>query len=83
MAWAVRAIIGVCLTRGLFVFADLSGSREAIHFRHLHVHENDVKGFVTGQIHSFPSVISDRYAVAHRIEQADHDLLVYEIVFAH
>ena len=68
------------LARGPLVRADGGRRLEAVHLRHLHVHEHHVEAFLRERIERRPAAADHRRHVAGLLEQAQHQLLVDHIV---
>ena len=82
MALAVMATIGV-RRPAAFPLADPRGGREAVHLRHLAVHEHGVVAGARHRLHRFAPVVRDVHPVAELLEDPHRDLLVHLVVLGH
>ncbi len=64
-----------------FVGADRGRRFEAVHFRHMAIHEDQVVIAVPCRFDGFASVVHDFVAVPHSLEHAGDDFLVHGVVF--
>ena len=62
-------------------FADGLGRGQAVHHRHLQVHQHEVEGILLQQIQGFLAVVCDHRGQAHAVEQRDGQFLVHLVVF--
>ena len=64
----------------LLVRADQACGLEAVHLRHLDVHEHDVEGAREHRGHRLPPVVHERGAMSLALEEAQHQRSVHEVV---
>ena len=62
------------------LLADLARRLEAVHFRHLHVHQNHVVLLPLQRLEHFHAVLHHIGPIAHLAEDARGDLLVDDVV---
>ncbi len=60
--------------------ADGQGGLQAVHFRHLHVHQHEVELLVSHGGHRLPAIAGNRHLVAVRGQQGHGQLLVDQAV---
>ena len=66
-----------------FHLADLRGGGEAVHLRHLAVHEHRVVAGARHRLHRFAPVVGDVHSVAQLLEDPHRHLLVHLVVLGH
>ena len=72
--WDMRA-------RRILLCSNCCSSLEAIHLRHLNVHEHDVEALFLECTYRCPTVAYDGYRITSFLEQADRKGLIYGIIF--
>ena len=81
MAWAVMAMMGMAIRdRRTCGLADLAGGLEAVHHRHLHVHQHQVVRDGLERLEGLGAVGHGLGAQAQFLEHAQRHLLVGDIV---
>ncbi len=68
--------------RMIFVFANLSGCFEPIHFGHLHVHQHHIIGLRFERFHCQQTILNNFCGVTPFFEQAPNEPLIYRVVFS-
>ena len=80
MAWAVMAMIRTCVPCLALAQANLGGRFEAVHLRHLDVHQHDIEDAGGQGLDGLPAVLDHRHVVPAFAEQAARDPLVDDVV---
>ena len=81
MAWAVMAMIGVWAPVARLAGPDRGGRLEAVHLRHLHVHQHGVERLAVVQGRQrLAAVADDHDLMAPLLQQADRQPLVDRVV---
>ena len=83
MALAVMAMMGTCCPEDASRWRITRGRLEAVHLRHLAVHEDDVVGELGEEFHGFQAVGRHVDPAAQLLQQAHGDFLVDHVVLDH
>ena len=80
MALAVKAMIGRCLPVVFSSSRMVTGRLDAVHFRHVDIHQHDVERLPFQQRQGLLSGIGYGDAVPTQLQKTDGDLLVHDSV---
>lgn len=67
--------------RQRFSLANLGGGFEPTHFRHLKVHEHQIKSLGGDGLHGFAAVVGNHHGVAALVENAFGYPLIHDVIF--
>ena len=73
---------GNVVTGFLFLMPNGCGGRETIHFRHLHIHEHQVKGTLAQFFEHFLAGLGHHYLMTVLFQQPDGKFLIDHVVLS-